>query len=61
MEHNIEKLLENEKEWRRYMLKKVDRIDSGLNALKVKVGVISATIGMASGLVSSYVLKKLGL
>lgn len=52
--------IENEKEWRRYQLKKLDSIDSRLSALeltatalKIRVGLISAVFGaIGSGIVS---------
>jgi hypothetical protein len=52
--------IENEKEWRRYQLKKLESIDKRLSALeitattlKMRVGVISAVFGaLGSGVIS---------
>lgn len=50
-------LLENEREWRRYMMKKVDGIDNKMNGLMIKVATLSTLVSLLAPLI----LKKFGL
>ncbi len=53
-DHDIEKLLDNEKEWRRYMIKKVDKMDDSLNNFKIKTISFFTVITVALNAISHY-------
>ena len=45
----IELLAENEREWRQYMITKIDRIDKEMSTLKIKVFGIASLFGGSAG------------
>lgn len=56
----INRIASNDKEWRRYIIKKVDKIDEHqqkqdlkINSLEVKVGIFSVIFGFISGFFGS--------
>lgn len=67
-EKNFEMILENEKEWRRYMVKRIDSLEADMqelrkgqaemnlitNTLKVKLGLIATVFSASSGAMVSY-------
>jgi hypothetical protein len=60
--------IENEKEWRRYQMKKLDSIDERLSdleitatTLKLKIGLFVTGGSMMISFVMTMLLKKLGL
>lgn len=64
MNENLDHVLGNEKEWRGYMLKKIDTIEmkvnelnSSMSALKAKVAVVSGIIGTVASLLVEYFKK----
>lgn len=50
-DNRIDKIIENEQEWRRYVVKKIDKVESDLNSFKIKmigmVAVFSAIVEAA--------------
>lgn len=56
-DEKVEAILDNEREWRRYMMNKVDKLTEDMTGLKVKVASISALCGLLSGAVTSFVIK----
>lgn len=56
-DEKVEAILDNEREWRRYMMNKVDKLTDDMTLLKVKVASISALCGIASGAVTSFIIK----
>lgn len=63
-EKELERILGNDKEWRKYLLSKMEAIEKEqremiitLTTLKVKLGFISAVFGLLGG----YITKKLGV
>ena len=59
----FDRIISNDKEWRRYLLQKIDDIEKEqkemiitLTTLKIKLGFISAVFGVLGG----YLTKKLG-
>jgi len=54
-DNHFENLLENEKEWRRHLLKEVGDIKKELSNLRIKV----AVIGSFFGLIGAYIKTKL--
>nr|AMP48112.1 hypothetical protein [uncultured bacterium]AMP48136.1 hypothetical protein [uncultured bacterium] len=66
--HPVEVDISNEKEWRRYQMKKLDSIDKRLShleltatTLKLKIGLFVTGGSMVISLVMTVMLKKLGL
>lgn len=64
----MKEILENEKEWRRYLVNKVDKIDENQNILinkvtkiETKAKVMGFAFGNIGAMVFSYIAKKLGL
>lgn len=62
-EKELDRILGNDKEWRKYLLTKMEAIEKEqremiitLTTLKVKLGFISAVFGLIGG----YITKKLG-
>lgn len=62
-EKELDRILGNDKEWRKYLLMKMEAIEKEqremiitLTTLKVKLGFISAVFGLLGG----YITKKLG-
>ena len=62
-EKELDRILSNDKEWRKYLLTKMEAIEKEqretiitLTTLKVKLGFISAVFGLLGG----YITKKLG-
>jgi len=62
-EKELDRILGNDKEWRKYLLTKMEAIEKEqremiitLTTLKVKLGFISAVFGLLGG----YITKKLG-
>lgn len=55
MRNDIDILVDNEREWRKYILKKIDKIDDDMDKLKVKVAVISAFFGSIGALIVALV------
>ena len=62
-DEGLNKLIENEKEWRRHLFEKVQRIEDKVNGLQLKqiviVAVFGSTFGMAGGELGKHVLKLL--
>lgn len=63
-EKEIDRVLSNDKEWRRYLLEELKEIKKEqremvitMTTLKVKLGIISAVFGILGG----YITKKLGV
>jgi hypothetical protein len=63
-EKELDRILGNDKEWRKYLLMKMEAIEKEqremiitLTTLKVKLGFISAVFGLLGG----YITKKLGV
>lgn len=56
-DEKMEAILDNEREWRRYVVTKVDKLSDDMTNLKVKVASISAICGLASGAITSFVIK----
>lgn len=63
---NIDQLLDNEKEWRRYLIKNdeklfelIDGMRSELSSFKLKVLTVAAVVGTGSGLGSKFVIEML--
>jgi hypothetical protein len=61
-------LLESEREWRRYLVEKVEKIESSqtdmlltLTTLKVKVGAFSSLFGAVGAMFVTWISKKMGL
>jgi hypothetical protein len=61
----MERELENEREWRRYLTKQIDEIQQNQNmmlvtmtTLKIKIGAISSVFGAIGAIVVSFVSKK---
>ena len=62
-EKELDRILGNDKEWRKFLLQKMDAIEKEqreiiitMTTLKVKLGFISAIFGLVGG----YITKKLG-
>lgn len=62
-EKEIDRILGNDKEWRKFLLQKIEAIEKEqremiitMTTLKVKLGFISAIFGLVGG----YITKKLG-
>jgi hypothetical protein len=60
VERDVKALLENEQEWRRYMIKEMDSLKREVHelrilttTLKVKYGMIATTFGIIGGFVGS--------
>lgn len=51
---DIEPLIENEREWRRYMIRKLDRIESDLNIFKIKAYGFIAVLTAVFNVISEY-------
>ena len=51
---DFEKMIDNEKEWRRVMWKKLDKVETELVSLRIKNAGIASLIGAVSGLLASY-------
>jgi len=51
---HFEALLDNEKEWRRALWKKVTTIENRVNNLFIKTVVMAATFGSLSALITTY-------
>jgi hypothetical protein len=51
----LDLIVDNEREWRQYMIEKVDRIDRELSTFKVRVLGFAAFFGGASGLSVEYI------
>ena len=49
-------ILENDREWRQYMIEKVDRIDKELSTFKLRVFALSVLFGSLSGAGTNKVL-----
>jgi hypothetical protein len=65
-EEKLQAIIENEMEWRRHLLKKMEGIEKEqrgmlltLTTLKLKIGAISSVFGLIGGLVMNYFHKKL--
>lgn len=56
----IEKLLDNEREWRRSLYSKVEDIDKTLNQLRVTVALISGGISITTSLIVTLITKLIG-
>ncbi len=54
---HIKDLLSNEVEWRKYIIKKVEGIESDLQALRGRVAIISAGIATAGWVLGQLVSK----
>ena len=51
----LDLIVENEKEWRQYMIEKVDRIDKELSTFKMKVIGFASFFGGVTGLGVDYI------
>ena len=55
-DQKIEAILDNEREWRRYVVEKVDKLSDDMSLLKVKVATISSFFGILSGAVTHVII-----
>lgn len=51
----LDLILENEKEWRQYMIEKLDRIDSELSTFKMRVIGLASFFGGITGMSAEYI------
>lgn len=51
----IGRIADNEREWRMYMLRKIDKVETDLAAFKMRVMGVACLIGSASGISASFV------
>lgn len=63
-----DQIIENEREWRRYQMKKLDSIDQRLSqleltgtAMRIKIGFFVTGASMLISFMMTIILKKLGL
>lgn len=52
-EERVQAIIENEQEWRRYVIHKVDKLSDDMTGLKVKVAMVSAMCGVISSAITS--------
>lgn len=57
----VEKIVECEKEWRRYVVVKVDSLEREVSTLKGRVAVVSAIVGSAFSLFFQWIKIKMGI
>lgn len=57
---DVEKLIENEKEWRRYVVDRLTVLEKEVSSLTGKVTIISSLVGSLFGVAISWAKTKLG-
>ena len=58
---NISEIIDNEREWRRYLLERISDLEKDIGALKIRVAAISSIMGALVSLGVSWVTTKLGV
>lgn len=53
----LELVVENEREWRKYMIQRMDDLDKELSTFKVRVFMFASFFGGASGISVEYLTK----
>lgn len=51
----VQMIIENEREWRQYMIEKLDRIDNELSTFKIRVFSLASIFGGGAGLSADYI------
>lgn len=56
---DIEKIIENEQEWRRVIWDKLEKIEDGLSGMRVKVALLGGTCGLVGAFVINLIRSKI--
>lgn len=56
----VERLLDNEREWRRYLIDEIRRMNKDISSLKSRVAAVSALIGSGFSILIQWVKVKFG-
>ena len=58
-ETDIEKLIDNEKEWRRAMWKKLEKIEDRMGSMRVQNGIFTTFLALIVGYIGSWLRSRL--
>lgn len=53
-----DELIENEREWRRYVVKKIDRLENDFNIFKVKAFAFMSVVSFIINVAIGYITKR---
>jgi hypothetical protein len=56
-DRRVEHLIDNEKEWRRYIVKKVDKIDDELKIFKIKAYTFMGALTIVANVITRWMYK----